>query len=322
MKLEQLKALDAVVKAGSFAKAANEILLVTQPAVTRAVQNLEAELGFALFSREQYRPVLTPQGQAFYSRAQQILNQVENLSAFSQQMAQGMEPELKIAIDTYFLLPEMLCAFHETNLEFPCTQLHISCEILGGSIGKLLEKTCDLVIVPWTPDYYAQKGIVSQSLGLIRASTVVAKDFPLLQQKETVKAQDLEAYIQVVERTQAAYTRAAESSLNPHSQRWYVNDVHLKKQIILSGRSYGLLPYHLIESELASGQLVPFHNLEGFQVREFELRAVRLKDTPLGPVQAKLWQKLGQIQALRARLKPAERPNPTDAPPKTRANAP
>ncbi len=303
MKLEQLKALDAVVKAGSFAKAANEILLVTQPAVTRAVQNLEAEIGFALFSREQYRPVLTPQGQAFYSRAQQILKQVENLSDLSQQMAQGMEPELKIAIDTYFLLPEMLCAFHETNQEFPCTQLHISCEILGGAIGKLIEKACDLVIVPWAPEYRNQSQLLSLPLAQIQASTVVAGNFPLLKQAEAVPAEALAPFIQVVERSQEQYMRLGSSTLNPHSQRWYVNDVHLKKQIILSGRSYGFLPYHLIEQELASGQLVPFSNLESFQVRTIELRAVRLKDSSMGPVQQKLWQKLGQIEAARARLK-------------------
>ncbi len=305
MKLEQLKALDAVVKAGSFAKAANEILLVTQPAVTRAVQNLEAEIGFALFSREQYRPVLTPQGQAFYNQAQQILKQVENLGDLSKQMAQGMEPELKIAIDTYFLLPEMLCAFHETNLEFPCTQLHISCELLGGAIGKLVEKACDLVIVPWAPEYRNQPPFLSQSLAHIQASTVVAGNFPLLQQDEPVQAEALAPYIQVVERTQEQYIRLGSSNLNPHSQRWYVNDVHLKKQIILSGRSYGFLPYHLIEQELASGQLVPFSNLEGFEVRTIELRAVVLKASPMGPVLQKLWQKLGQIEAARSRLKAA-----------------
>lgn len=306
MKLEQLKALDAVVKAGSFAKAANEILLVTQPAVTRAVQNLEAEIGFALFSREQYRPVLTPQGQAFYGRAQQILKQVENLSDLSQQMAQGLEPELKVAIDTYFLLPEMLCAFHETNVEFPCTQLHISCELLGGAIGKLIDKACDLVIVPWAPEYRNQSQFLSLPLAQIQASTVVAGNFPLLAQTEAVPAEALAPYIQVVERTQEQYMRLDSSNLNPHSQRWYVNDVHLKKQIILSGRSYGFLPYHLIETELASGQLVPFSNLEGFQVRTIELRAVTLKGSPMGPVQQKLWQKLGQIEAARAKLKAAQ----------------
>lgn len=317
MKLEQFKALDAVVKAGSFAKAANEILLVTQPAVTRAIQNLEAEIGFSLFSREQYRPVLTAQGRAFYNQAQQILAQVEHLGALSLQMAQGLEPELKIAIDTYFLLPEMLCAFHETNLEFPCTQLHISCELLGGAVGKLLDKACDLVIVAWAPEYRSQPEFLSQPLAQIQASTVVAGNFPLLNQSEAVQAKELAPYIQVVERTQDQYMRLGSNSLNPHSQRWYVNDVHLKKQIILSGRSYGFLPYHLIEQELASGQLVPFSNLEGFQVRTIELRAVALKSSPMGPVLEKLWQKLGQIEAARSRLKAAATTLPVQATSKT-----
>lgn len=290
MKLEQLKALDAVVKAGSFAKAAHEILQVTQPAVTRAVQNLEAEIGFTLFSRAGYRPVLTPEGQAFYAKAQQILQDVQALCDFSAQLAVGVEPHLHIAVDAYFLLPQVLQAFHGLHIRYPETQLHMRSELMGASLRRLMSGDADLAIVPWYAEY-ANMSVRSQILARVQASTVVSHDFPLLG-REHITPADLAPYIQVIERTEALPGLASTSPLHPHSPHWYVHDVHTKKQVILSGGTYGLLPYHLITTELAEGRLVPLANLVGFQVHSIELRAVCRQDREMGPALTALWQLL------------------------------
>lgn len=52
MPLDQYKAFHAVVTAGSITKAA-EALFVTQPALTRAMQALERDLGCTLLCRAQ-----------------------------------------------------------------------------------------------------------------------------------------------------------------------------------------------------------------------------------------------------------------------------
>ena len=48
MKLHQLECLVTVAEAGTISKAA-EILMFSQPALTRAIQSLEDELGYPLF---------------------------------------------------------------------------------------------------------------------------------------------------------------------------------------------------------------------------------------------------------------------------------
>lgn len=293
MKIDQFKALDAVVRAGSFARAANEILLVTQPAVTRAIQNLENTIGFKLFSRDKYRPELTPQGKAFYQRALKILSEVDHLTYFSQQLAAGEEPEIKVSIDAYILVPKMLKAFHAINQECLTTQLHISCEILGASIKKVLQKTADLGLLMWSPEYERFKSLETKHIQYIKASTVVSPDFPLLKKEGVVKREELAPYIQVIERTDSSHIPAVEQSDEQLCQHWYVSDAHAKKQIIMSGHSFGLLPYHVIEEELKQGLLVPFENLEGFKVFEREMRVARLKEREMGPVLTKLWYRLG-----------------------------
>ena len=48
MELQQLECLVTVAEAGTISKAA-EILMFSQPALTRAIQSLEDELGYPLF---------------------------------------------------------------------------------------------------------------------------------------------------------------------------------------------------------------------------------------------------------------------------------
>jgi DNA-binding transcriptional LysR family regulator len=62
----QLEIFNAVMISGSASRAA-ELLQVTQPAVSRALADLEQAIGFALFDRIRGRLVATPEGQLFFS---------------------------------------------------------------------------------------------------------------------------------------------------------------------------------------------------------------------------------------------------------------
>jgi DNA-binding transcriptional LysR family regulator len=147
----------------------------------------------------------------------------------------------------------------------------------------------DLAIVPWYAEY-ATPSVHSQTLARVQASTVVSHDFPLLTREHLTPA-DLAPYIQVIERTEGLPGLASTSPLHPQSRHWYVQDVHTKKQVILSGGSYGVLPYHLISTELAEGRLVPLSQVEGFQMHPSEVRAV-CRDREMGPALTALWQLL------------------------------
>ncbi len=65
MNLRQVEIYRAVMVGGSASRAA-ALLGITQPAVSRAVSDLEAALGFPLFDRTRGRLVPTPEGAMFY----------------------------------------------------------------------------------------------------------------------------------------------------------------------------------------------------------------------------------------------------------------
>lgn len=89
MNLQQLEHLLVVVETGSFSRAAAAVHL-TQPALSRSIQALEAELGGALIDRVGRRKVLTPLGEIVAARARRVKLEVSELRRSAAQLA-GLE---------------------------------------------------------------------------------------------------------------------------------------------------------------------------------------------------------------------------------------
>ncbi len=99
MELAQLRTLIHVAELGSLSKAADR-LRIAQPALSRQVRLLEAELGVALFVRHGRGMVLTEQGRAALAHAQRIQAELDEMRAdaadadapLSGQVAIGLPP--------------------------------------------------------------------------------------------------------------------------------------------------------------------------------------------------------------------------------------
>ena len=72
MELEQLRQIEAVARAGTMSAAAAE-LHISQPALSRSIQRLEAEFGSPLFDREGRRVRLNEVGAVAVEWARQLL---------------------------------------------------------------------------------------------------------------------------------------------------------------------------------------------------------------------------------------------------------
>lgn len=77
-----------IVERGNFTPAA-EVLQLHRPAVTQAVQQLEAELGIRLLNRSTRRVSTTAEGEAFYQRCVPLLANVNETFASFAQFAQN-----------------------------------------------------------------------------------------------------------------------------------------------------------------------------------------------------------------------------------------
>ena len=80
MELRPLRALVEVVRQGGFSQAAKTIH-ATQPTVSKAIKQLEDELGMPLLDRQVYPPRLTEAGEIVYRRALSMLAERDDLRA-------------------------------------------------------------------------------------------------------------------------------------------------------------------------------------------------------------------------------------------------
>ncbi|AUW50577.1 hypothetical protein DCJ80_06840 [Salmonella enterica subsp. enterica serovar Kentucky] len=81
MQLNMLEAMNIyvnVVEQGSFIRAA-EVLELHRPAVTRAVQNLEHDLGVKLLHRTTRQVSMTDEGEEFYQRCLSLLSELDEV---------------------------------------------------------------------------------------------------------------------------------------------------------------------------------------------------------------------------------------------------
>lgn len=78
MTLQQLKYVTTVAKTGTISEAAKE-LFISQPSLTKAIKELEKEMGITIFERTNKGIVISKEGERFLGYARQVLEQASLL---------------------------------------------------------------------------------------------------------------------------------------------------------------------------------------------------------------------------------------------------
>ncbi len=99
MDIRLLTSFTAVVDAGTISQAAAE-LMITQPALTRQIQQLERLAGIALFTRHKGRLELTPAGHTFLDAARVVVTSVRAAQAVATSLAAGRLAHVRVAAPT------------------------------------------------------------------------------------------------------------------------------------------------------------------------------------------------------------------------------
>ena len=139
IELRHLDAFLAVAEEMHFGRAA-ERLHITQPPLTRRIQQLEEELGgVRLFDRTSRRLSLTDAGQVFLPDVRRVLDQLARALEYARRVARGEAGRLRLGfISTvdYTVLPALLKAFRARS---PDTDVQLL-EATGDEQLRLLEE--------------------------------------------------------------------------------------------------------------------------------------------------------------------------------------
>ena len=110
---KQLKLVMQLAKTRSFSQAA-EKLGISQPALSKQIQNLEKELGLRLFQRDSIPLSLTPAGEQFVTYAQEVLYKEDQLLRTIERFRSGEAGRLDIGISPFrslYLMPRIIRKF-------------------------------------------------------------------------------------------------------------------------------------------------------------------------------------------------------------------
>jgi DNA-binding transcriptional LysR family regulator len=146
LNLHLLRLFAAVVKQGGFSRAA-AALFISQPAVSKAVQELERQVGSALLDRSGTGVVLTAAGETLYRYAEQIFL-TEQAAELELERLQGVQQgKLALGASTtigVYRLPKLLARFAEL---YPHIHIFVDIGTTYEIASRLLETPLDLALV-------------------------------------------------------------------------------------------------------------------------------------------------------------------------------
>lgn len=147
MKLNSLRDFMAVAERGSLRAAARQ-LDVTQPAITRSIQELEKELGVVLLERRAKGVSLTRMGEVFLRRTRAVHSELERARNEIDQLRGEMNGRISVCLSGVAhmaMLPSAMAAFRQ---RYPHVQLNIIDGLLPSVEAELKDGIVDCYIGP------------------------------------------------------------------------------------------------------------------------------------------------------------------------------
>ena len=274
--LEQWRCLVAVVDAGGYAQAAEQ-LHKSQSSVSYAVQKLESVLNLKAFTIEGRRSVLTPAGQMLYRRALLLLDDSLGLEREASRSSLGWEAEISLAVEILFptwLLLDCMARFGE---ESPQTRIELYETVIAGTSEALEQGRADLAISPRVP-----AGFTGELLPMpVRMMPVAHPEHPLHKLGRELTLRDLRKHRHLIVRDTSS-RRDSKTGTVEVAQRWTVSNMVTSIGAACRGYGFAWLPVDKIRDELASGILKPLP-LRGGNQREAQLYLIFADQDAPGP---------------------------------------
>jgi DNA-binding transcriptional LysR family regulator len=173
MKLHDLEAFVAVVETGSIV-AASARLNLTQPGVTRRIQNLEDRLGAALLDRQSKPLKPTSAGREAYEHARRVLRSLEDLRA-------GVSPdgnvrgEFRLGIMPYLSEAALAGPLDRLRSDFPELTLRVTSGWSPRLVEQVARSELDAAAVCLADGVSPPEDLIGEDLGAQPVLLVAAR---------------------------------------------------------------------------------------------------------------------------------------------------
>ncbi|MEM9160432.1 MAG: LysR family transcriptional regulator [Verrucomicrobiota bacterium] len=246
-----------------FSNAA-ERLGLTQPPVSRNIQELESALGTKLFNRNPKKVELTPSGRAFLEEVYQLPILLNRAIDSARKASNGETATLRIGFFGAILGDALLGVFHAFRKRFPKIRLKLIDDTPAHLIEALSKEQIDAAFLGLDPTSLPAN-LERQVWRTERLFACVPKDHPFAARKSVTPAA-------IAKENLIALSPDAAPTYYSHIQRFFQNEPHSPRitseansvpsmlSMIVSGAGLGLLPQSAISAAASQIASVPIRS--------------------------------------------------------------
>ena len=244
-----------VCKNRSITKAANE-LLVSQPAITRHIKNLEGLLGVTLIYKSSGGIELTDEGEALY---QEIKSSVEALDCIEKKYhlkEKNYEYTIRVIANYSIIQSVLLDVIESFSKTHPNIRFEVDTKRYDIAFSKLRDGESDLVLLNYKKNMQEYSDIQVQSLGQVEDVFIVRGE-DRSQYPDVLPLEDIASYPLICKEKNAVSSSLLSSYLEEKGKdfapKYVINTDWLITEYVKRGLGIGLIP-----KDFASGfEIIP-----------------------------------------------------------------
>jgi len=254
MKTDDIEAFVAVVRSQSISQAA-DLLTLTQPAITRRVQNLEQALGVALFDRNTKPLKPTAIGLQVYQLCLAILREMD---ALRELVARDAPPSGVLRLGVPQTLGDMMLldALKHLRSMFPDLRTHVVTGWGGYLVGGIERGELDAAVALFPAGKVFPDSVVGESIGKLELVAVCPKADV---SKKPLRLADCASQGWVLNPDGCGFRAGLQRTLADQGLSLNVNletfGTELQLGLVADGMGLGLVPRLLLERSVHRDQL-------------------------------------------------------------------
>ena len=260
MELRQLRHFTAVIEHGTVHAAARTFGL-SQPAITRSIQNLEQDLNVKLLRREGRQVLPTAAGATFFQHALLILNEAERAKSEVSLVESGTTGEVNLGVGTLFSNYIIDEAVLELSEHAPDLILRVQEGYFEDLMEKLLRGELDLVFINF-PRVKMHPGVQLEHLVELHTEPFVRSGHRLARKRKIILNELLtERWLLIDQPHSISHFEGSflQAGLSIPRNRLLTNSLNLMKALILHGDFICYLPTEWFEADIRAGRIKPLH---------------------------------------------------------------
>ncbi|GMO41371.1 MAG: selenium metabolism-associated LysR family transcriptional regulator [Treponemataceae bacterium] len=253
----KLRSFCAVVETGSFSKAA-EILYYTQPAVSKQIDALEAELGYPLLERDGKKFTPNKNGLLVFNFGKQIQRDFTQLKEKLEELNAGTKKEIRFGSTNHFgiyLVPRLLSVFKR---HYPDIPVHLYVDFFPDILNQLDQGIISFAFLPESQSILSTSRYLCRTFYQDEMLLVFPPGHPLAKLAEVSSARLTEYPFLISQKKSGARefieTRLRQMGINMENCIDLYSAEGVKHGII-NGMGISLLPYHTVHFEISQGIL-------------------------------------------------------------------